>query len=48
MSTDVKAVVREKYGEAALKVLGTGEKGGCCGTGSSCGCDRRARHTAST
>ena len=32
MSTDVKSVVREKYGEAALKVLTTGEKsGGCCG-----------------
>jgi arsenite methyltransferase len=40
MSTDVKTVVREKYGEAALKVLTTGEKsGGCCGTGASCGPD---------
>src|SRR5687767_7237976 len=40
MSTDVKAVVREKYGDAALKVLTTGEKsGGCCGTGASCGPD---------
>ncbi|MGQ0561569.1 MAG: arsenite methyltransferase [Gemmatimonadota bacterium] len=38
MSTDVKAVVREKYGQAALDVLATGEKGNCCGTGSSCGC----------
>lgn len=40
MSTDVKAVVREKYGQAALNVLTTGNAGGgCCGTGSSCGPD---------
>ena len=39
MSTDVKSVVREKYGEAALQVLTSGTKGGCCGTGSSCGPD---------
>ncbi len=35
MSENVKAVVRQKYGEAALRVV-TGEKGTCCGT--SCGC----------
>ncbi|HEY0673020.1 MAG TPA: arsenite methyltransferase [Longimicrobiales bacterium] len=40
MSTDVKAVVREKYGQAALNVLTAGNAGGgCCGTGSSCGPD---------
>jgi arsenite methyltransferase len=39
MSTDVKSVVREKYGEAALTILNTGEKASCCGTGSSCGPD---------
>ena len=39
MSTDVKTVVREKYGEAALTILSTGEKASCCGTGSSCGPD---------
>ncbi|HSH46767.1 MAG TPA: arsenite methyltransferase [Longimicrobiales bacterium] len=35
MSQDVKAVVREKYGEAAVRA-GRGEKGTCCGT-SCCG-----------
>ncbi|MGH7444472.1 MAG: arsenite methyltransferase [Longimicrobiales bacterium] len=35
MSSDVKEVVREKYGEAARRVT-EGEKGSCCGT--SCGC----------
>jgi SAM-dependent methyltransferase len=35
MTQDVKAIVRQKYGEAALRVV-TGEKGTCCGT--SCGC----------
>ena len=35
MSQDVKTIVREKYGEAALRVV-AGEKGTCCGT--SCGC----------
>jgi arsenite methyltransferase len=39
MSTDVKTVVREKYGDAALTILTTGEKGSCCGTGSSYGPD---------
>ncbi len=38
--TDVKEVVRRKYGEAALRVE-AGEAGGCCGP--TCGCgDRRA------
>ena len=32
---DSKDVVREKYGEAARRV-GTGAKGGCCGTSTSC------------
>ncbi|HUH12733.1 MAG TPA: hypothetical protein VMK65_06465, partial [Longimicrobiales bacterium] len=35
MSADLKAVVRENYGEAALRAAG-GEKGTCCGP--SCGC----------
>ncbi len=40
MSIDVKEVVREKYGKAALNVINTGSAGGgCCGTGSSCGPD---------
>ena len=30
-ANDIKDVVREKYGEAARRV-GTGAKGGCCGT----------------
>ncbi|MEX2572388.1 MAG: arsenite methyltransferase [Gemmatimonadota bacterium] len=38
MSTELKAVVREKYGEAAVRAAGGG-KGNCCGTGSSCGAD---------
>ena len=34
MSTaDIKATVRQKYGEAALQVS-TGKKTSCCGTGS--------------
>ncbi|HET9338221.1 MAG TPA: arsenite methyltransferase [Casimicrobiaceae bacterium] len=37
-TSDVKDVVREKYGEAARRV-GTGAKGGCCGTSAGCGCD---------
>jgi ubiquinone/menaquinone biosynthesis C-methylase UbiE len=36
MSTDVKQIVREKYGEAARRVADGGDKGSCCGT--SCGC----------
>ena len=40
MGTNVKEVVREKYGQAALNVINTGSAGGgCCGTGSSCGPD---------
>jgi arsenite methyltransferase len=39
MSEDLKAVVREKYGEAALRVVG-GERGTCCGP--SCGCGPEA------
>ena len=34
-ANDIKDVVREKYGEAARRV-GTGAKGGCCGTSTSC------------
>src|SRR3989441_6182857 len=37
MSQDIKEIVKEKYAEAALKVLG-GEKGSC-GPGGACGCD---------
>src|SRR3989441_2739236 len=37
MSQDIKETVKEKYAEAALKVLG-GEKGSC-GPGGACGCD---------
>jgi arsenite methyltransferase len=39
MSQDVKAVVRQKYGEAALRVV-AGERGTCCGT--TCGCGPEA------
>lgn len=35
MSQDLKAVVKEKYGEAAVRAA-SGQKGSCCGT--SCGC----------
>jgi arsenite methyltransferase len=38
MSADLKAVVRETYAGAAIRAA-TGQKGGCCGTGTSCGCD---------
>src|SRR3989442_4456728 len=37
MSQDIKKTVKEKYAEAALKVLG-GERGSC-GPGGACGCD---------
>ena len=37
MNQDIKETVKEKYAEAALKVLG-GEKGSC-GPGGACGCD---------
>jgi arsenite methyltransferase len=35
---DIKQVVREKYGQAALRVQG-GTTASCCGSGSSCGAD---------
>jgi ubiquinone/menaquinone biosynthesis C-methylase UbiE len=38
MATDLKTVVREKYGEAATRAA-QGTKGSCCGTGASCGPD---------
>ena len=45
MSTSVKDIVREKYGQAALNVIETGSAGGgCCGTGSSCGPDPITRN----
>ena len=37
-SGDLKAIVQEKYGEAALRV-GGGEDAGCCGTSCGCGSD---------
>jgi arsenite methyltransferase len=42
---DIKQTVREKYGQAALRVL-DGERGSCGGTGSSgaCGCDPVSSH----
>ncbi len=36
MSTNIKEAVKDKYGEAALRVL-SGESAGCCGTAPSCG-----------
>ncbi|HYP08563.1 MAG TPA: arsenite methyltransferase, partial [Bryobacteraceae bacterium] len=36
--TDIKEVVKEKYGEAALRVA-AGGKNSCCGSASSCGSD---------
>jgi arsenite methyltransferase len=38
MSTDIKEVVKEKYGQAALRVLSGETTGSCCGTTSVC-CD---------
>src|SRR5207247_10517082 len=37
MSDEIKETVKQKYGQAALRVAG-GERGSCGGTGS-CGCD---------
>ena len=38
MSTpDIKKVVKEKYGQAALRVTGGGSS--CCGASAACGCD---------
>ena len=38
MSSDIKDVVKEKYGQAALRVLNGSDSGSCCGTTSGC-CD---------
>jgi len=35
--SDVREVVKERYGRAALQVLGGQEKASCCGTGGGCG-----------
>jgi len=35
-ATDMKAIVKEKYGQAATRVA-QGERSGCCGAGASCG-----------
>src|SRR5438876_6855867 len=37
MATDLKGVIREKYGEAARRAAAGAARTGCCGTG--CGCD---------
>lgn len=37
MSADMREIVRERYGQAALRVVEGQEKGSCCGTGGSCG-----------
>jgi ubiquinone/menaquinone biosynthesis C-methylase UbiE len=42
MSTELKQVVREKYGEAAARAS-AGQKGSCCGMGPSCGPDSITR-----
>jgi arsenite methyltransferase len=38
VNTDIKQVVKEKYGEAARKVIGANAEASCCGQASSC-CD---------
>ncbi|MEX2583614.1 MAG: arsenite methyltransferase [Gemmatimonadota bacterium] len=38
MSAELREIVRERYGEAAVRAT-RGEKGNCCGTGASCGTD---------
>jgi ubiquinone/menaquinone biosynthesis C-methylase UbiE len=38
MSTELREIVRERYGRAA-SLVAAGDKGSCCGTGASCGCD---------
>ena len=38
MSGDLKEIVKEKYGQAALRVV-KGEGNGCCGSSASDGCD---------
>src|SRR5580658_326678 len=40
--TDIKEVVKEKYGQAALRVTTGGSS--CCGAGPSCGCDPITAH----
>jgi len=37
MDGDVREAVRERYGQAALRVLGGAEPTGCCGSGCGCG-----------
>jgi len=37
MSNEVREIVRERYGQAALRVAQGQEKASCCGTGGSCG-----------
>ncbi len=37
MSTDIKQVVRDKYGEAARRVIAESAGPSCCGSHSSCG-----------
>jgi len=37
MSNGVREVVRERYGQATLRVIAGQEKASCCGTGGSCG-----------
>lgn len=37
MSNNMREIVRERYGQAALLVAQGQEKGSCCGTGGSCG-----------
>ena len=37
MSNGVRDIVRERYGQAALRVVEGQEKASCCGTGASCG-----------
>jgi arsenite methyltransferase len=38
MSNELREIVRERYGQAALRVVQGQEKASCCGTDSSCGC----------
>jgi len=38
-TTSIRETVRQRYGEAALRVLENNQQGSCCGGGSSCGCD---------
>lgn len=37
MSNELREIVRERYGQAALRVVQGQEKASCCGTGTSCG-----------